>query len=213
MNNVIFGDINAFEEWGLLLRPKTRPKPSPKYDFVSIPGRNGDLDLTESFGDIFYENLTYSLEFYMVDAMKNWDDKLRTITNALHGKKMKVTFTEDQNYYYLGRVTINELASNRSLGILSIECNFEPYKYKQAITTITQEVVEGGIYTFTNGRLKVVPTITLSSDMTLRFNNVDYALTSGTMKVLGIQFVEGVNTIEIVNGSGTLTLDYQEGDL
>lgn len=213
MNKVTFGTKNSYDDFGLILRPKTRPKPSPKYEYVSIPARNGDLDMTEWADDVFYENLSYSLEFNVIDAMNTWDSKLRTITNYLHGKKMKVIFSDDPNYYYLGRVTVNNLSSDRNLGILSLDCNFEPYKYKNSITTKTYTVSSGNTYTFTNGRMKVVPTLTLSAAMTLSFNGESYSLNAGTQKVLGIEFTEGENSIIVTTGSGTLKAEYQEGDL
>ncbi len=213
MNSVIFGDKDSYKDFGIILQPKNRPKPSPKYDYVSIPGSNNDLDLTEAFGDVFYEALTYPLVFNVIDAINTWDEKLRTITNYLHGKKMKVTFSDDPNYYYYGRVTVNELSSNRNLGILSLSCRFEPYKYKQNETTKEYTVSAGNSYTFTNGRMKVVPTLTLSSAMTLTFNGSSISLGAGTFKILDIEFTEGDNVITVTSGSGTLKAVYQEGDL
>ena len=213
MNSVIFGDKDCYKDFGITLKPKNRPKPSPKYDFVSIPGRNGDLDLTETFDDVFYENLTFPLTFNVIDAMNTWDEKLRTITNYLHGKKMKVTFSDDPDYYYYGRITVNELSSSKRLGTLSLECIFEPYKYKQEITSISYEVEAGNSYTFANGRMKVVPTLTLSSAMTLSINGASISLGAGTFKVLDIEFTEGENVITVTSGSGTLKAVYQEGDL
>lgn len=213
MNSVIFGTKDSYTDFGLLLMPKERPKPSPKYEYVSIPGRSGDLDFTEWAGEIFYENLEFPLEFYMVDAIKEWDSKLRTITNYLHGKKMQVTFSDDPDYYYIGRITVNELSSDKALGTLSIDCNFEPYKYKKDITSKSYTVSAGNEYTFENGRMKTTPTLTLSDAMTIEFEGTSYSLTAGTSKNLDIQFKEGTNTIKVTTGTGTLKAEYQEGSL
>lgn len=213
MHTVKFGDIDCYLDWGITLRTRTRPKPSPKYNYVSIPARNGDLDLTEAFGDVFYENLSYPLEFNVIDSINTWDEKLRTITNYLHGQKMKVIFSDDPDYYYFGRVTVNELSSDKSVGILSLDCNFEPYKYKNNVTSVSHEVIEGNTYNFNNGRMKVVPTLTLSNAMTITFKGSSYSLGAGTHKVLNIQFEEGINTIGVTTGSGTLSAEYWEGEL
>lgn len=213
MNTVTFGTMNSYTEWNLSLRPKTRPKPAPRYNYISIAGRSGDLDLTEALGDVYYENLAFSLEFNLVDEMNTWDTTLTTITNYLHGQKMKVTFSDDASYYYYGRVTVNELSSDRTLGILSIDCNFEPYKYKQSKTIKQYTVSAGNTYTFTNSRMSAVPTLTLSAAMTITFNGTSYSLQSGEQKVLGIEFKEGANVIGITTGSGTLKAEWQEGVL
>lgn len=213
MNTIDFGTKNSYEDFGLILRPKARPKPEPKYEYVSIPARNGDLDLTEAFGDVFYENLSFPLDFNVIDAMNTWDSKLREITNYLHGRKLEVTFSDDPDYYYLGRITVNELASDKNTGLLSLECNFEPYKYKKAITVKEYTVSAGNTYTFTNERMKVTPTLTLSAAMTIEHNGTSYSLGAGTSKILEIQFIEGTNTIKVVTGSGTLKAEYREGSL
>lgn len=213
MNSVIFGDKDSYKDFGILLRPKNRPKPTPKYEKVSIPGRSGDLDFSEWTGDVIYNNLSYKLEFNVIDPINTWDEKVRTITNYLHGKKMKVTFSDDDNYYYLGRIKINELSSDRTLGILSLECDFEPYKYKQEITSVSYAVSAGKTYNFNNERMHVVPTFTLDSAMTIEYEGSSYSLSKGTSKVLDIQFKEGINTIKVVTGTGTLTAEYQEASL
>lgn len=213
MNSVIFGTKDSYTDFGLLLRPKKRPKPSPKSEYVSIPGRNGDLDFTEWAGEIFYNNLEFPLEFYMVDALNEWDSKLRTITNYLHGKQMKVIFSDEPDYYYFGRVKVNELSSDRRLGILSLSCTFEPFKYKKNITSKSYTVSAGKSYTFENERMNTTPTLTLSGAMTIEFEGTSYSLTAGTSKILDIRFKEGTNTIKVTTGTGTLKAEYQEGSL
>lgn len=211
MNTVKFNDKDSYIDFGLLLRPKARPKPSPKIIKVSVPGRSGDLDFTEAFGEVHYENLQYPLEFLMVNG--EWDKKLSEITNKLHGRKTKVTFSDDSDYYYYGRIKINELSSDKVAKTLSLDCDFEPYKYKQNITTVTHEVEAGNSYDFINDRMSVVPKLTLSADITFTFNNVSYSLSAGTYLIPDIQFKEGVNTITVTTGSGTIKAEYQEGCL
>lgn len=213
MNTINFGTKNSYDDFGLILRPKVRPKPTPKYEYVSIPARNGDLDLTEAFGDVFYENLSFPLEFNVINPINTWDTKLSEITNYLHGRKLEVVFSDDANYYYVGRITVNELSSDRNVGILSLDCNFEPYKYKKEITVKEYEVSAGNTYTFTNERMKVIPTLTLSSAMTIEFNGTSYSVGAGSSKILGIQFTEGNNIIKVTTGSGTLRAEYREGSL
>lgn len=213
MNTVKFGELDSYADFGLLLRPKDRPKPKPKTNYISVPGRSGDLDATESLGEVAYENLTFPIDFYLVDPINEWDSKLTLITNALHGKKMRVTFSDDPDYYYTGRVTVNNLKSNKRVGELSLDCNFEPYKLKQEVTTKTVTVEAGGSYTFENDRMTATPTLTLSAAMTITYNGKSYALGAGSYKSLDIQFKEGANVIGVETGSGTITATWQEGAL
>lgn len=63
-----------------------------------------------------------------------------------------------------------------------------------------------------NGRKEVVPTVTCTDDIFLKFNGHQVSLNAGTHKVLDLQLVEGDNTIEAF-GMGNVTFTYREGDL
>lgn len=215
MNHIIFGTKNSYNDWGLTL--KTRPvvsPPNPIYEKVQIKGRDGALDLTEALdGEVHYEDRKITAEFNVIDAVKTWDEKISKILNYLQGQKMKITLSSDEDYYYLGRCKINDFTSNKKIGKLVIECEVEPYKYKQNVTVDSRSVSSGNSYTYTNDRKSVIPIITNSADMTLEYNGNAYTISAGTNKILDIKFIEGNNTIAVTNGSGTLKLEYQEASL
>ena len=168
MNSVNFGEKNSYADFGLILRPKERPFPTPKTTYVSIEGRDGDLDLTTSLtGDVKYENISYSLEFYLKDKRANWESTLIELSTYLHGKKMELVFSEDPNWYYVGRFTLNTLTSDMNIGLLSIDCNLEPYRLKKTETVKT--ITGTGTLTLPNSRKWVIPTITSSESMQFIF--------------------------------------------
>jgi len=211
MNSVYFGDKNSYNDFGLILRPKTRPFPIPKTNYVSIEGRDGDLDLTTSLtGDVKYENISYSLEFTLKDKRADWETTMLNLTTYLHGKKMNLTFSDDPNYYYVGRFTLNELASERNIGLLSIECNLEPYRLKKTETVKT--ITGTGTLILTNERKWVMPVITSTSSMEFTFEGKNIVV-NGTLQSPDIILKEGDNTIEVTSGTGTLTVTYREGKL
>lgn len=210
-NGVIFGTKNSVTDWDLLMTSKQIGKPEAKTNYIEIPGKDGTLDLTESLGEIKYNDRTLSFEFDLFNPKNFWNTE-KEISNYLNGKKLKITLEQDSNYYYLGRCKVSSSIS-KNVGHFTIECTCEPYKYKQNITTITNSVVTGGTYNYSNDRKSVVPTLTLSAAMTLEFNGTSYSIGTGTNKVLGINFKEGINTIKVISGTGTLTVSYQEGSL
>lgn len=211
MYSVNFGDKNSYTDFGLILRPKTRPFPTPKTNYVSIEGGDGDLDLTTALtGDVKYENIPYPLEFYLKDKRADWEETLLTISTYLHGKKMPLTFSEDPDYYYLGRYTLNELASERNIGLLIIDCVLEPYRLKKAETKKT--ITGTGTLTLTNLRKWVMPVITSTSSMEFTFEGKSFVV-NGTLQSPDIILKEGENIIEVTSGTGTLTVTYREGKL
>lgn len=211
MNTIKFGDKDSYTDFNLILRPKTRPFPTPKTNYVNIEGRDGDLDLTTSLtGDVKYENIAYTLEFYLKDKRVNWEDALLNLSTYLHGKKMNLTFSEDPDWYYVGRFTLNELSSERNVGLLVVDCILEPYRLKknETIKTITGT----GTLILSNTRKWVMPTITSNSSMEFTFEGKSFVV-NGTLQSPDIILTEGNNTIEVTSGTGTLTVTYREGKL
>ena len=211
MNSVNFGEKNSYTDFGLILRPKTRPFPTPKTNYVSIEGRDGDLDLTTSLtGDVKYENISYSLEFTLKDKRTDWETTLLELSTYLHGKSMPLSFSEDPNWYYVARYTLNEVESDKNIGLLSIDCILEPYRLKKTETVKT--ITGTGTLTLSNTRKWVMPTITSNSSMQFIFEGKTFTV-NGTLQSPDIILKEGNNIIEVTNGTGTLTVKYREGKL
>ena len=211
MYSVNFGDKNSYSDFNLLLRPKTRPFPTPKTNYVSIEGRDGDLDLTTSLtGDVRYENISYTLEFYLKDKRADWEKALLELTTYLHGKKMNLIFSEDPDYYYIGRYTINELESDMNIGLLSVDCILEPYRYKKTETVKT--ITGTGILTLPNTRKWVMPVITSNESMQFFYEGKTFTV-NGTLQSPDIILKEGDNILEVISGTGTLTVTYREAKL
>ena len=214
MNKVFFDDIDSYLDLGLILNPRELPSPEPILRLVEVEGRDGALDMSEALtGDINYKNYTIPFSFNVIDPINTWDAKISDIKNKLHGRKMKIRLASDLNYYWLGRVRVLDFSSAKSLGTLPIECDVEPYKYKKEVTIVTNNVSAGNTYTYTNDRKRVVPKITTDSTIKIKFEDTIYSLSAGTVKILDIVLKEGINTIEVTEGSGTLTLEYQEKSL
>lgn len=211
MNTIKFGDKDSYNDFGLILRPKERPFPSPKTNYVSIEGGDGDLDLTTSLtGDVKYENISYSLEFTLKDKREDWETTLLNLSTYLHGKKMNLTFSEDPNWYYVGRYTLNPLTSDKNVGLLSIDCILEPYRLKKTETIKT--ITGTGTLTLSNTRKWVMPKITSTSNMQFIFEGKTFSV-NGTLQSPDIILKEGNNLIEVTSGTGTLTISYREGKL
>ena len=211
-NGVTFGSKNSITDWDLLMISKSIGEAEPITNYIEIPGRDGALDLSESLGEVKYKNRTLTFEFDLFNPISFYTTQ-REIINYLNGKKLKITLDQDPNYYFIGRCRVTSSSISKNLGHFTIECVCEPYRYKQNITTISNNVTAGNSYSFKNDRKSVVPTLTLSSAMTLSFNGTSYSVGAGTNKILGINFKEGTNTITVTNGSGTLSVSYQEASL
>ncbi len=212
INGVTIGEKHSFNDWGTRLSTMSITLPLPKTNYVDIPGRDGPLDLTEVFGQVNYYNRDFTIELTKLDATRKWETLITEIANYVHGKKLKITFDKDPDHYYYARCTVDRLSTSAMLGIITIYCNSDPYKYKQNLTVVEEAIDTSGTIILTNDRMPSIPTITVDAEMTLTWGDYEVTLSAGEHKLLDLVLEEGDNTIS-VSGTGTITFTYQEGAL
>lgn len=130
--SVTFGDKNTWDDWHLIpsSRPLVKP-PNKKKNIVDIPGADGSLDLSDVVsGGPVYENRTGSIEFIVENGFRKWSELYSEIMNYLHGKKMKMVFEDDPEYYYDGTYYVSDWNSGPQYSTITIEYDVKPYKYK-----------------------------------------------------------------------------------
>lgn len=208
LNGVNFTSVNtniskhSYIDFGVILTEQNIGLPTPKTYTVNIEGMDGNLDLSECFGEMKYENRTLKFTFESVEKISDWQAKMIKISSFLHGQKMKITIWSDPNFYYIGRCQIDEYNSNSKLGKIVISCDCEPFKYKQNITTFN--LVEGS-NTVQNSRMIVYANLINEAEITI--NSKVYS--AGT-HLRAVKLTSGIN---ILNSSGNTTLTFQEGEI
>jgi phage-related protein len=197
-------------QFGLYLKWRTLTAPEPKTVYDEIPGMNGTLDSTEEYGEVFYNDRTLALD--SKHPSDSWHADFQAFMNAYHGQLVKIAFSNDPDYYWSGRLAVSEYESkDHSLMMSAI---VYPYKFKKTLTTVTK--TGGGSVTLTNGRMKVVPEITISGPVTLAWDGYTKALSASsypkTVRVAGLELKQGTTTVTIT-GSASVTFSYREGSL
>lgn len=213
MKGVTFGEYHSYNDFSLILSAKTIGSPSPKTEVIDIPGGDGVLDLTDFFGDVKYNNRELSFEFSTIVPQSEFMDLFSKVQNALHGKKMQIVLDDDAEYYYVGRIEVSEWKAEKSVGRLTIDCDCEPYKYKQAETIVTRAVSgTTSQITLTNSRKMVVPTITTDAEFKVAITGFSGTYSAGTFKIPELVLPEG-KTVVRATGTGNITFAYREGVL
>ena len=213
MSDIRFGTKWARADYGLTVAPYAIPMPEPQTNFVEIPGRDGALDLSEAFGAVRYADRVIELTLY---ARAPFDTLISTFAADVHGQRMNVIFDRDPTFYYDARIMIEDVERHWGYCELSLECRVKPYKLEQFETAIT--VLPTGIatVTLTNTRMPVVPSITVSAEMTLTFTiaGVGYTinLAAGSHIVPSLVLTDGETKIDIT-GTGSITFTYRKGAL
>ena len=232
MIGVKFDTKHSYDDFGMVLSSKSIPLPKPKTESVTVPGSDGELDLSTALtdGEIKFDNRTLTFKFTLLTKSRTWEGIKSSISNYLHGKKMKVILDNDKAFYYIGRCTVDPFTESKKGASLTIKVDAEPYKYdiqdstenwiwdsfnfetgiiyklKEISVTPSTEIV------IPSRRMKVVPVITTDTPMDVVFNGVTYRLSEGDNRILNIIFSEGENTLTF-NGTGTITIKFRGGSL
>ncbi len=210
---VTFGTKHSFTDYGLEMLPYIDAKPTATVITQDIIG-GGTLDLTPIIGYGDYKNFTKQYEFHKMLALAQYEAFKSTILNDLDGRKLKVRFDKDPDFYRVGTLTVLVQPDGKVGVNVSVSCYFDPFKYKNDITTetIVSETTE--TVTITNSRMKSTPTFTTTaSGLTVQVNGgAEHEIIADGHTIPEIYFVEGDNTVKI-DGDGTVVVTWQEGCL
>ena len=212
--------IHSFYDLNLIFAPFTPTPAKLKELYIDVDGSDEPLDLSEAHGKRFYKPRDFQFKFTISPTDgTTFDEKVTQVSNALNGKRFKITLDRDPGYYWVGRCTIDQYIQDNRIGQIVVKAKVNPYKLKQ---TETVSVID-----FEAGRLKnhvitlescksVCPVIECTADNTLVVTPTgSVTLNAGTHKVLDVCFVRGKNAITIMGqtSAGRVTFRYQEGDL
>lgn len=210
MYGVTFGSITS-ASLNLIGAQKIIGFPQPKVSTISVPMSDVTLDFTEAYGGVHYNNRAITLVFL---SLEPWSDQMAqdsTVKNALHGKKMNIVFSDDDDYYYVGRITVGDWEYYQGAGRVIITIDAEPYKYKAAETTKTQS--GNGTVTLSNKRMPVVPYISATAETTLAWDGNSVTIAAGNNQRVPQLVLEEGDTEITVTTSGSVTFKYREGSL
>lgn len=130
-HSITFGQKNTWDDWHIV--PSSRPTfstPEVKTNYIEIPGSDGSIDITEALmRRPTYKNREGDFEFIVVNDYGVWTERYTEIMEYLHGKSMKMFLEDDPDYYYQGRLSVNEWKSDQNWSLITIHYNVEPYKY------------------------------------------------------------------------------------
>lgn len=216
MREVVFGTHHTAEDWGLILNAKSITPPTPKVVKISVDGRDGEINLSRSLtGDMKFNNREASFTFLLTEGTQSErEELLATILNAVHGQELQIIEPDRPDHYLLGECSIKNIKNDRAYGSVTITADCEPFYYDkmEVNRAITLTSTATNVVLTNSGRKTVIPTLTVTSQVTIVFDNTSVALSKGTYKLSALQLRPGGTTIK-VSGSGTLTVTYREAVL
>ncbi len=234
--SITIGEKNTWDDFHLMPVGEGRidfATPELKYESVSVPGSDGELDLTEALtGFPTYKSRKGTLKFRFFDDGKPARNKHDDLKNYLHGRWMRAIIDDQPEYYYEGRFTVGDLTWARKGNWAETEISYTLDAYKLEVNTSLEDWLwnpfnfETGVIreyagisvsgeetvTVTGSRKPTVPRFIVDGTLIMEFNGISYALTTGTVTIPQILLIDQEYEFTF-RGSGTVSIDMRAGIL
>lgn len=211
MKGITLLGYHSYRAFKLLLKSKEIGAAKVKTKKIDIEGADGFLDLTDFFGEPKYENTVHKFQFSTLVAPSEFLTLFSDIKNKIHGRSGRVALDDDPSYFYIGRCTVSSFTNEKNMGIVSVECDCEPWKYKTERTTVTVMVDGEDTIVLANSRKRAVPEVIIAAESALRITyqaNI-WDLGSGSYTLPELELQAGENIVS-VTGTGTISFTWQE---
>lgn len=211
----IFDKFNTWYDWWLTLTGKDTTDPEPKTNYVALDGMSGTLDLSEALtGEVTYSDRTVTASFWTSEGTReDRDALLRTVSTALHGKKVTIVEPDDPDHFFVGRVKIRDVERSLVHVAFSIEATCDPWRYALHETErLVQVSGAASVVIHNNGVKTLTPVLTVTGTVSVTCNGATTKLTEGSYKITDLRLRQGVNVVD-VTGNGSVTFAYREACL
>lgn len=208
MYGMKIGEFHSYRDFGLV--PTSKPfvnLPSPKLEYLDIPGRQGEIDITESLtGEVIYEMRTGSFEF-LVSDMDKWQEVYRKLLSTVHGKRTSLVLDTEKDYVYKGRLWVSEFKSDKNYSLITLEYKLEPYKYNLEDMKNGEFIHRLDGIAITSSKTVVIP---FDSDMTIvpEFHNQTENIITLNFEGKKYSITKGMSRFPEVRGRKDLTLSF-----
>lgn len=211
MVTVSFDAINSSTHLGLFLTEVKIEEPEPKRTVVDVPCRDGELDLTYALSSsTHYKNRKIKMVFKKTDYTNTWMTVFSNVANALHGKRMSVSFSNDAAWAWDCFVTV-EPESEYNVGTIEVNCDAFPYKQKTVTLTTTATGAGASVSAAVSAK-PVTPEVTCVNNIMITTGGETYSFEAGTSTDPNMVLPAGTNTL-VVKGSGAVTINYTDWSL
>lgn len=229
-HSITFGDKNTWDDWHIV--PTTRPvfnPPKVKTKTLDISGGNGVIDLSESLtGYPVFNNREGSFEFIVMNDYMEWQELYSTISDYIHGRRMRAILEDDDEYYYEGRFAVNSWKSEKNNSKITIDYSVAPYKRRLTDSSESLSLISGmNRFRFTNRFYGTEPTCPIfnletsnEAGATINFINPDLGISSskqvsdGLVQIPEFVFYGSYSSVHVTaSDSGNIVISCTYGGL
>lgn len=210
--------------------------PQMETTYIKVPGRNGLIDASEAVsGRRVFTSRSLSFKLGGIHERLSWDGVISAFRNNIQGRICQLILDNDKNYYWRGRVYVEDFDRFRELGEFTLSVpSAEPYKYSvtssaepwlwdpfnfetDMITYIGSITVTGTTsVSIPHGNMLTCPDIVASNvigTLTLTVDSVTYTLTSGSNRIPAVMVGGDDEVILTFSGDAEVQIVYRSGSL
>lgn len=144
---------------------------SPEYqdNFVTVPGRDGALDLSATLtnGAPAYNNRTLTARLELSEGTRlTREEAISTMINQLDGCRFDIVLPDDPGHYISGRVSIAREYNNPAHASVSVTAVCDPWRYAkdEVVYELTANEEAQTASLANSGRRRAVPVVDINGD-------------------------------------------------
>lgn len=205
---LINNGIHTGRDLGLAMTEKSLSPPTAQTYNVSVPGRNGDVDLSEFLtGEVTYNNRQLSFKF-IGDGSRDTVLELIDTMLGYHGQKVEIITDDYPDWYYTGRAIVDYVDSGNYV-TFQLNIDAQPFSYAIQPKTYDFEVEGSCQMSLDNCGISVIPTITVDEDVTIIKDDITLRLSAGTYEPSALKLSKGT-TVLTFEGDCNVSITYRE---
>lgn len=189
-----------------------------KSNWVEVPGRDGDIDVSTAIIDGVprYQNRTLTAVLESSEGTRlERKARIDTMVNWLDGWTMNIVLPDDPTHYVTGVIHVEELYNDPAHASVEVTAECQPWRFSAEETKVILQATEEQqtAALLNQGRRTVVPLLEVTGgDVLLSFGASSWALGVGTYALPDLVVTQGEASITY-SGTGVLTFTYREAVL
>lgn len=229
---------HTLNDWGFALGNNNYiSDPEMETFYIDVPYRDGLIDASTAMtGRPVYKKRQLSFSLGGERPRLSWDAVISRLRNNIHGRICQLTLDNDPNYYWRGRVFLQDFDRFRRLGTFTLNVpDAEPYKYNKLsstdpwlwdpfdfetgiiIQTGAWNISDSGSHTVPAGYMPTCPNFIVSdlvgTSITMANNGNNYTLTTGSNKFPEIMVNGDTAETFAFTGTAKVQIVYRGGSL
>ena len=145
-------------------------------EYANVPGHNGPLDVSTVLtdGEPYYGSRTFEATLESSEGTRlEREERINRMINKLDGWRFNIILPDDPLHYINGRVSVEKIYNDTVHASVQVRATCDPWRYNNTETVVglTATSTEQTVSLINNGRLSVVPAITVTGgEVRLVFN-------------------------------------------